>query len=112
MLGGVAGAGGDLIGQEITNLNHNRSLRCVNVPEVLGSGVGGALGGAAGWGLGASAKAAGLADTWGFNWANQFLSGVPGYVGTVLGGSYGEDGPGGDKGMSGRKDPPDPNGCG
>lgn len=77
-LGGVAGAGGDLIGQEITNLNHNRSLRCINGPEVFGSAIGGALAGATGWGLGAVAKAADLADTWSFNWANQFLSGVPG----------------------------------
>lgn len=107
VLGGLAGAGGDAIGQWVTN--HNHGTNCYNLPEMVGSGIGGGLGGAAGWGLGAAAKAAGLADSWSFNFANQFLSGAPGYAGGAAGWSDGE--PSGGKGIGGRKDGPNSNGC-
>ena len=110
VLGGLAGAGGDALGQWITNRNHGTS--CYNVPEMLGAGIGGGLGGATGFGLGATANAAGLADTWSFNFANQFLSGVPGYVGATIGWAYGEqNGDEGGKGTSGRKDQSNSSGC-
>jgi hypothetical protein len=112
ILGGVVGAGGDLIGQEITNLNHNQSLRCINASEALGSGIGGALGGATGAGLGALAEASGDAGSWAFNFASQFLSGAPGYAGTAIGGEYGDQGGSNSgKGLSGRKDVSNPGGC-
>lgn len=122
VLGGAVGAGTDALGQWITN--HNHHTNCYKGSEIWGAGIGGALGGAGGWGLNATAKAAGLADSWSFNWANQFLSGVPGYVGTAIGGAYGDQGgdsgsggangnQGGDsgKGLAGRKDSPPPGGC-
>lgn len=71
------------------------------MPEILGAGIGGGLGGAAGVGLGAAGKFAGVADTWTFTWANQFLSGISGFVGTEIGWSHGEQGGGGDQGPGG-----------
>ena len=109
VLGGAVGAGTDALGQWITNRNHHTN--CYNEPEIWGAGIGGALGGAAGWGLGGTAKAAGLADTWSFNGANQFLSGAPGYAGTAIGSTYGDQGDNSSQGLSGRKDSPNSSGC-
>lgn len=64
---------------------------------MFGAGIGGALGGATGAGLGAAGipgagGAAGLTpiENWLSALANQFLSGVPGYVGTTVGWSEGK----------------------
>lgn len=118
VLGGAVGAGTDALGQWITNRNHH--THCYNGPEILGAGIGGALGGATGWGLGAAAKASDVADPWGFNIASgwsfnfgsQFLSGAPGYAGTVIGSAYGDQGGGNSgQGLAGRKDAPNAGGC-
>jgi hypothetical protein len=97
VLGGVTGAAGDAAGQWVTN--HNHGTHCYNVPEMIGAGIGGGLGGAAGAGIGAAAKASGvvMSDTLLLALVNQFLSGMPGYVGTAAGWSQGE------QSMSGHK---------
>ncbi len=84
MAGAFIGGVSDIIGQEVSNISHGRSLTCVNVSEAIGATVGGALGGS----LSQGAEKAGVSQleaSWSGTSLGTVGAGVGHFIGIAIG---------------------------
>jgi uncharacterized protein RhaS with RHS repeats len=99
VIGGVAGAAGDIAGQVVTNAFAGQALGNINYDSTAGAAIGGAIGGAGGTVLGGFAASAGRSG-FGIAAIGASISSGPGTLLPAIGGACWDHVTGGDGGRS------------